>query len=70
MPWSLLMVTGGVQPTRESVRSWIDAGAACVGLGSQLFPHSAIASADWSSISARIAEALAYLRNPPASPKP
>lgn len=62
MPWSLLMVTGGVQPTRESIRSWIDAGAACVGLGSQLFSSSAVAAGDWQSISARVAEALSFLK--------
>ena len=36
MPWSRLMPTGGVEATRESVQSWIKAGACCVGLGSNL----------------------------------
>ncbi|MGH2382788.1 MAG: bifunctional 4-hydroxy-2-oxoglutarate aldolase/2-dehydro-3-deoxy-phosphogluconate aldolase, partial [Candidatus Limnocylindria bacterium] len=33
-PWSLLMPTGGVRATAESIAEWIDAGAACVGIGS------------------------------------
>ncbi len=37
-PRSLLMPTGGVEPTNESLSSWFNAGAACVGLGSQLIP--------------------------------
>jgi 2-dehydro-3-deoxyphosphogluconate aldolase / (4S)-4-hydroxy-2-oxoglutarate aldolase len=32
-----VMVTGGVEPTYESVSSWMGAGATAVGLGSQLF---------------------------------
>lgn len=36
-PWSNIMPTGGVQPTAENLKHWLDAGAHCVGLGSQLF---------------------------------
>lgn len=32
-----LMVTGGVEPTEESLREWFQAGVNCVGMGSQLF---------------------------------
>ena len=38
MPWSKLMVTGGVEPTQENLTSWIKAGVFCVGMGSKLFP--------------------------------
>ncbi|SMC90127.1 bifunctional 4-hydroxy-2-oxoglutarate aldolase/2-dehydro-3-deoxy-phosphogluconate aldolase [Moheibacter sediminis] len=37
MPWTNIMPTGGVEPTNESLTQWINAGAYCVGLGSQLF---------------------------------
>lgn len=37
MPWTNIMPTGGVEPTSESLTQWINAGAYCVGLGSQLF---------------------------------
>lgn len=36
LPWTRLMPTGGVEATRESVQSWLKAGACCVGLGSNL----------------------------------
>ncbi len=35
-PWSNIMPTGGVSPTRENLEGWFSAGAACVGMGSKL----------------------------------
>lgn len=37
MPNLKIMVTGGVEPTEESLKEWFGAGANAVGLGSQLF---------------------------------
>ena len=37
LPHVKVMVTGGVEPTEASLREWFGAGAAAVGLGSQLF---------------------------------
>lgn len=51
MPWSKLMVTGGVKPERENLEAWFKAGAACVGMGSNLFPKEAVEKGDWSTIS-------------------
>ncbi|WP_426491194.1 bifunctional 4-hydroxy-2-oxoglutarate aldolase/2-dehydro-3-deoxy-phosphogluconate aldolase [Hymenobacter sp. 102] len=39
MPTVPLMVTGGVEPTEESLREWFDAGVNVVGMGSQLFKN-------------------------------
>ncbi len=50
MPWSNIMVTGGVEPTEENLTKWIAAGVACVGMGSNLFPKEIIAAKDWESI--------------------
>lgn len=61
MPWSRLMVTGGVEPTAENLSVWKAAGADYVGMGSKLFPKDRIATADWAYISAKCAEALSYL---------
>ena len=47
MPWSRIMVTGGVEPTEENLSAWIKAGAFCVGMGSKLFPKDKVAAADW-----------------------
>lgn len=41
MPWSKIMVTGGVEPTADNLRQWFAAGAFCVGMGSKLFPKGA-----------------------------
>lgn len=62
MPWSKLMVTGGVKPTRENLEGWFKAGVYCVGMGSNLFPKDAIAAGDWSKISALCADALAIVK--------
>jgi len=61
MPWSKLMVTGGVEPTRENIESWIKAGVYCVGMGSKLFPKDRIAAADWQYITDKCREALGYV---------
>lgn len=36
MPWSSIMPTGGVNPTKESIDEWFGAGVHCVGMGSKL----------------------------------
>ncbi len=50
MPWSMLMVTGGVEPTTESLTAWMKAGVTCVGMGSKLFPKEVIAAGEWAKI--------------------
>ena len=62
MPWSKLMVTGGVKPTRENLESWFKAGVFCVGMGSNLFPKDVIAAGEWSNISDLCRDALAIVK--------
>lgn len=50
MPWTNMMVTGGVAPTEENLKKWFDAGASSVGMGSNLFPKEVMANKDWSKI--------------------
>lgn len=59
MPWTLLMATGAVEPTKENLSGWFGAGVACVGMGSKLFPSAAIAAGDWPAITEKCREALA-----------
>lgn len=61
MPWSSLMVTGGVEPTEENLTKWIDAGVACVGMGSNLFPKDVIAAKEWNKITEMSRNALAII---------
>lgn len=35
-PWTSIMPTGGVSPTKENLESWFGAGVTCVGMGSKL----------------------------------
>ena len=62
MPWSQLMVTGGVKPTRENLGAWFKAGVTCVGMGSNLFPSDAVEAGDWDKVSALCREALAIVK--------
>lgn len=61
MPWSKLMVTGGVSPDEANLTSWIKAGVYCVGMGSKLFPKDVIASENWQAITDKCVEALGYI---------
>lgn len=61
MPWSKLMITGGVEPTKENLTNWIRAGAFCVGMGSKLFPKNKIMEKDWIYITEKCREALKYI---------
>ena len=62
MPWSQLMVTGGVKPERENLEAWFKAGVTCVGMGSNLFPKDAIAAGDWARIAGLCRDALAIVK--------
>jgi 2-dehydro-3-deoxyphosphogluconate aldolase / (4S)-4-hydroxy-2-oxoglutarate aldolase len=53
-----LMVTGGVEPTRENLLAWFGAGAMCVGMGSNLFPKDVLKNRDWNKIKETIAGTL------------
>ncbi len=60
MPWTKLMVTGGVEPSQENISAWMKAGTFCVGMGSKLFPKDKIEAGDWEYISRMCRESLAF----------
>lgn len=60
MPWSKIMVTGGVEPSEENLSSWFKAGVFAVGMGSKLFPKDVVDAADWSWIAEKCREALSF----------
>ena len=62
MPWSRLMVTGGVKPEKANLEAWFKAGATCVGMGSNLFPGDAVAAGDWARIAALCKNALQIIQ--------
>ena len=61
MPWSMLMVTGAVEPTEENLSAWVKAGVTCVGMGSKLFPSDVIAAKNWGAVSDKCRESLAII---------
>jgi 2-dehydro-3-deoxyphosphogluconate aldolase/(4S)-4-hydroxy-2-oxoglutarate aldolase len=62
MPNSKIMVTGGVEPNKESLSTWFSAGASAVGMGSQLFPPSLIKEQNYQSISTTISNLIQTYR--------
>lgn len=69
-PWSKIMVTGGVAPTRENLTEWFQAGAFCVGMGSKLFPADKIATGRWTGITNRCQECLEIIKEVKNTLKP
>lgn len=61
MPWTKIMVTGGVEPTKENLDSWFSAGVFAVGMGSKLFPKDKVAAKDWQYVTDKCREALGYV---------
>ncbi|MDD2798136.1 MAG: bifunctional 4-hydroxy-2-oxoglutarate aldolase/2-dehydro-3-deoxy-phosphogluconate aldolase [Bacteroidales bacterium] len=62
MPWSNLMVTGGVKPEEANLKLWFEAGVTCVGMGSNLFPTEAMKAANWVVITELCANTLAIIQ--------
>jgi 2-dehydro-3-deoxyphosphogluconate aldolase/(4S)-4-hydroxy-2-oxoglutarate aldolase len=63
LPKVPLMPTGGVEPTLANLNSWMDAGAYCVGMGSQLFDSKAMSKRDYTSVENRIKDIIALVKN-------
>ena len=63
MPWSQIMVTGGVKPTKENLEAWFKAGVTCVGMGSNLFPKDVMAAGEWKKITELCAETLEVIKS-------
>lgn len=62
MPWSNLMVTGGVKPEEANLKAWFSAGVTCVGMGSNLFPAEMMKNENWEGIRQLCAEAIAIIQ--------
>ena len=58
-PWTNIMPTGGVSLDRDNLKSWIEAGATCVGIGSKLIKKEADGTFDLDKIQASVRKALA-----------
>ena len=57
-PWTSIMPTGGVEPTVANLREWFEAGATCVGIGSNLITRELIQKKDWKGLTKLVAGAI------------
>lgn len=62
MPWTKLMVTGGVEPTQENLDAWKNAGVYCIGMGSKLFPKNKVEAQDWTYITEKCRESIELMK--------
>ncbi len=60
MPHVKVMVTGGVEPTPESLKEWFGAGVSAVGIGSQLFPKTVVEAGNFDEITLKINTLINY----------
>ena len=60
-PWTSIMPTGGVSPTKENLKAWFDAGATCVGMGSKLISKSIIENKDYDALKEKVKKTLATI---------
>jgi 2-dehydro-3-deoxyphosphogluconate aldolase/(4S)-4-hydroxy-2-oxoglutarate aldolase len=62
-PWTRIMPTGGVDATEENIRSWFEAGAACVGMGSKLIRKDLVATGNWAEITRLVRQVLDWIKH-------
>ncbi len=53
-PWTNIMPTGGVSPTKENLEAWFNAGVTCVGMGSKLMAKDANGEFDYAKIEEQV----------------
>ena len=62
-PWTSIMPTGGVSPTKENLEAWFKAGVTCVGLGSKLINKISDGTYDFKAIEAQTKHAINIIKN-------
>jgi len=61
-PWTRIMPTGGVTADEANLRAWFKAGAACVGMGSNLVRKDWVEGQDYAAIEAQTRATLETIR--------
>ncbi|WP_435415344.1 bifunctional 4-hydroxy-2-oxoglutarate aldolase/2-dehydro-3-deoxy-phosphogluconate aldolase [Polaribacter aestuariivivens] len=62
-PWTSIMPTGGVSPTKENLEGWFNAGVTCVGMGSKLMAKDASGNFDYEKIESNTKGALDIIKS-------
>lgn len=61
-PWTSIMPTGGVEPTRENLAEWFKSGVTCVGMGSKLISSDIIQGKDWKGLTRKVADTMSIIK--------
>lgn len=61
-PWTKIMPTGGVSPTKENLKGWFDAGVICVGMGSKLISKEIVQNQDFDKLKQVIKKTLQLIK--------
>lgn len=61
-PWTSIMPTGGVEPTKDNLTEWFNAGAECVGIGSKLITKEIIHSGNYQLLKTKTSEILKIIK--------
>ena len=62
-PWTSIMPTGGVSPSRENLEGWFNAGVTCVGMGSKLVKKDASGNYNLEQIESDTKSALEIIKS-------
>ncbi|MGB9776368.1 MAG: bifunctional 4-hydroxy-2-oxoglutarate aldolase/2-dehydro-3-deoxy-phosphogluconate aldolase [Anaerolineae bacterium] len=62
-PWVRLMPTGGIRPAEADVWAWLEAGAAALGMGSELIRREWVEAGDWAAIAGTVRQVLGWIRD-------
>jgi len=61
-PWTTIMPTGGVAPTKENLGAWFDAGVTCVGMGSKLIGKDILEKGDYKTLEKKTKDTLSLIQ--------
>lgn len=61
-PWTSVMPTGGVTLEESNLKAWFDAGATCVGMGSNLISKSVLENQDYTGLEQTVRNTLALVK--------
>ena len=62
-PWLKIMPTGGVTTDQNNIKGWLDAGAFCLGMGSNLFPSNLLNSSDTTDLQTHIESVIKKIKS-------
>jgi 2-dehydro-3-deoxyphosphogluconate aldolase/(4S)-4-hydroxy-2-oxoglutarate aldolase len=61
-PWTEIMPTGGVSPTKESLSEWFGTGIVCAGMGSKLITKELLVAKDYAGIAKKVKETIDLIK--------